>query len=70
MRQRYIQNRRDFDANISKHLFENTQARPDVQAYRLLKFSKFSCITRNRPQPLITRGSSIWWRGQIDLGFC
>jgi hypothetical protein len=22
-----------------------------------------------RPQPLMIRGSSIWWRGQIDFGF-
>jgi len=41
-----------------------------MQAYRLLKFSKFSCNHRNRPQPLTTRGSSIRWRGQIELGFC
>ncbi len=20
-------------------------------------------------QPLMTRGSSIWWRGQVDFGF-
>lgn len=25
--------------------------------------------SRNRPQPLMMRGSSIWWRGQMDLGF-
>ena len=36
----------------------------------MFKFSKFSCITRNRRQTLITRGSSIWWRGQIDIEFC
>ena len=35
----------------------------------MFTFSKFSCNPRNRPQPLITRGS-IWWRGQIDPSFC
>lgn len=42
---------------------------PGVPACRMPKNGKFSCTTWNRPQPLMIRGSSIWWRGQIDFGF-
>jgi hypothetical protein len=36
----------------------------------MFKNGKFSCAHRNRHQPLMIRGSSIWWRGQMDFGFC
>jgi hypothetical protein len=46
-----------------------SHALPGSQACRMLKNGKFSCAPWNRPQPLMIRGSSIWWRGQIDFGF-
>ncbi len=46
-----------------------SQAQPSSQVYRILKTGKFSYAYCNRPQPLMIRGSSIWWRGQMDFGF-
>ena len=46
-----------------------SQALPGSQASCMLKNGKFSFGQWNRPQPLMMRGSSIWWRGQMDFGF-
>ena len=49
--------------------YVESQALPDFQACRILKNGKSTRAGCNRPQPLMMRGSSIWWRGQIDFGF-
>lgn len=65
----HLLNRRKATVTFINIDVAKSQALPDFQAYRLFKIGKFSSARRNRPQPLMIRGNSIWWRGQMDFGF-
>ena len=61
--------RRDAAATFTNIDIARGQAPPGVQACRMLKIGKFASAPGYSPQPLMIRGSSIWWRGQMDFGF-
>lgn len=65
----HLPNRRKATPTFININFAKIQALPGVQACHLFKNGKFSCAPWNRHQPLMTRGSSIWCRGQMDFGF-